>query len=443
MNLVAIEFVDVIKVISETIERHNLIPDGMRCVVGISGGADSVGLLRALHQLQFPVTVAHLNHQLRGEESDADEQFVRDLAEELGLPVAVKSVDVGLLAKETGLSLEMAARQARHDFFAKFENSVVALAHHADDQVETFLLKIARGAGTEGLGGMMFTLEIGTIRLIRPMLDIPRSAIVEWLQANRFKWREDASNSDRRFLRNRVRHTVLPLLESELNPNIRQTILRTMAILRAENEWMNEMISDFKFDASDHPVAARRRMLREWLFNRGVEEIGLTAVDRILNLMDAGEGSSVFELNERQRVVVEYGTPRFEDVEQAAWPAPGRLESLPHIRLTTENGTGWKKDHGKGAGILPAEASFDADKVGGAPLEVRAWQPGDRMAPLGMEGSRKLQDILTDQKIPRAQRSAIPVVVCRGEIIWLPGYRTARGWEVQDNTGSSVHVRVE
>jgi len=422
--------------IRKAIDRHELAPNGVKVVAGVSGGADSVALLRALHQLGIPVTVAHLNHQLRGAESDADERFVRELAEELNLPVVVKRAAVHEMAGNSGLSIEMVARQARHDFFAEFENSVIALAHHADDQAETFILKLARGAGAEGLGGMPYYQEIGPIGLIRPMLNIPRTKIIEWLTANGFEWREDASNTDETFLRNRVRHTILPLLEKELNPNIRETILRTMDILRQEQEWMDGLVDgDLMLDARA-PLAARRRGLRKWLFEQGAESADFDAVDKILALMDAGEGSSVFELNKRQRVVVEYGTPRFEHVGQASLPAQAWT-------LTIEKGTGWRKDHGKGAGILPAEASFDAGKVGDSPIEVRGYRPGDRIAPIGMEGSRKLQDILTDQKIPRAQRPAVPVVVCRSEIIWIPGYRTARGWEVDGKNGIAVHVRVE
>jgi len=442
------------------LELHGLIPDAANMVVGVSGGADSVALLRALHQLGIPVTVAHLNHQLRGAESDADEQFVRELAEELSLPLTVKRAAVSELAENSGLSIEMAARQARHEFFSEFEGAVIALAHHADDQVETFILKLARGAGPDGLGGMTHFQKLGSLKIIRPMLDIPRAEIIQWLEENGYEWREDASNSDEQFLRNRVRHTVLPLLEKELNPNVRETILRTMDILRAENEWMNAIIADcrlplhfvpllsrrkasLRVPIADLPCAAQRRVLRKWLFENDAENVDYDAVEKILSLMDIGNGTTVFELNDRQRVVVEYGNPRFEQVEQASLPAMDRQGCLPHFSLTLEKGTGWRKDHGRGVGILPAEASFDAGKVGDAPIEVRSFEPGDRIAPLGMEGSRKLQDIFTDQKIPRAQRSAIPVVVCRGEIIWLPGYRTARGWEVQGDTGNAVHVRVE
>ncbi len=415
------------------IELHGLIPEGTKVVVGVSGGADSVALLRAFHVLGIPVTVAHLNHQLRGAESDADERFVRELADELGRPVVVESINVRKRAEGSDVSIEMAARQARHAFFATFESSVIALAHHADDQTETFILKLARGAGTEGLGGMPYVQEIGPIRLIRPMLNIPRTEIIEWLEENEFTWREDASNSDDTYLRNRVRHTILPMLESELNPNIRETILRTMDILRKEDDWMTGLLGGLTLDTCE-PIAPRRRLLRKWLFEQGAESADFDPVEKILLLVARGEGTTIFELNERQRVVVEYGKLRFEEGDipplETSW------------KLALESGTGWKKDHGKGAGILPAEASFDAGKVGDSSITVRSFEPGDRMNPLGMEGRRKLQDIFTDQKIPRVQRTAIPVVVCRGEIIWLPGYRTARGWEVPSSAEKAVHVRI-
>jgi len=428
--------VNLAETIRETIDRHNLIPVDTEVVIGVSGGADSIALLHALHALKIPATIAHLNHQLRGAEAEADERFVRKLASELGFHIICKSVDVKQLADDNGISIEMAARRARHDFFATFDNAVIVLAHHADDQAETFLLKLARGAGTEGLGGMPYFQQIDALRLIRPMLDIPRAEIIGWLEENGFKWREDASNQDVAFLRNRVRHTVLPLLEQELNPNIRETILRTMNILREENAWMEKLETGNRKLETDAPLAAKRRSLRKWLFDNGAEGVDFNAVDSILQLMDTGNGTTVFELNDRQRVVIEYGTPRFEQAE-------GRQKRLPHVRLTSEPGTGWRKDHGKGVGILPAEASFAAEKVGDSPITVRGWESGDRIDPLGLEGRCKLQDIFTNQKVPRTRRASIPVVVCQGEIIWIPGYRIARGWEVQGSNGKAIHVRIE
>jgi len=423
--------VNLVEAIRRTIDRHGLLPEGIPLVVAVSGGADSVALAHAFASLDIDFTVAHLNHNLRGAESDADEAFVRSL----GFPTTAKSVDVKALAAVEGLSIEMAARKARHDFFGEFDGAVIALAHHADDQVETFLLRLARGAGSAGLGGMAYEQRIGTLRLIRPMLDLRRNDILAWLRTNGFDWRVDASNADESYLRNRVRHTILPLLERELNPGLRENILRTMDILREENAWMDETLSECPMPIAGLPVAANRRILRRWLFEHGVEEAGFDAIGKIITLVTAGQGTTVFELNDRQRVVIEYGRLRFEEAFAES--------EAPSWALVRETGTGWRKDHGRGVGILPAEASFDAAKVDGSPITVRGWRPGDRIEPLGMEGSRKLQDILVDQKIPLARRAQVPVVECRGEVIWLPGYRTARNWAVPSAAAPSIHVRVE
>jgi tRNA(Ile)-lysidine synthase len=426
--------VNITETICKSIEHHGLIPEGTRVVAGVSGGADSVAMLYAFHALNIPVTVAHLNHQLRGAESDADESFVQLLADELGFPFSRAAADVKMLAATSGLSIEMAARRARHDFFAGFEGATIALAHHADDQVETFLLRLARGAGPEGLGGMPFVQSMQGLRIIRPMLELHHSELTHWLETNGWAWRVDASNRDEQYLRNRVRHGILPLLENELNPNIRLAILRTMDILREENRWIETLLGSAVLDPN-LPLAAKRRLLRQWLFDNGATEAGFDAVEKIIALMNQGNGTTVFELSDRQRVVVEYGRPRFEQVDA--------VRQEPAWKLTVETGTGWRKDQSDVLGLLPAEASFDADRVGDSLIEVRPYRPGDRIQPLGGEGTRKLQDIFTDRKIPRDQRKRIPVVLCRGEIIWLPGYRIARDWAVRGKSGRSLHVRIE
>jgi len=228
--------------IQAVIERGNLIPEGARVVVGVSGGGDSVALLHILHRLEIPLTVAHLNHCIRGVEADADEAFVK--------------TDVPALAKEKGISLEMAAREARHAFFQTLEKpSVICLAHHADDQLETFFLRAARGSGPAGLSGMKFFQTLEKLTLLRPMLGIRRSEIFQWLEKEGIEWREDVTNADESIPRNLVRHQILPNL-GKINERAAENILRTMEILR---------------DEEDHPKkAAARREARDWLIARGV-----------------------------------------------------------------------------------------------------------------------------------------------------------------------------
>ena len=398
-------------------------------VVGVSGGADSVALARILFQLNIPFTIAHLNHNLRGATSDADEKMVHNLAAELHVPIVVKQAKI----IRDGASVEMRAREARHLFFSTFKNAVIALAHHADDQVETFFLRLARGAGTDGLCGMEFSQILGSLRLVRPLLECTHSELVEWLTKNNFAWREDESNIDKTFLRNRVRHSIIPLLEQELNPSIRKNILRTMNILRAENEWMNEQLNT-QSTTNPLPLAAQRRVLRNWLFEQGISSVGFETIEQIILLQNKAQGTAFVELDRTHRLVVEYGKLRLENTNQ--------LPSVPEWELKITKGQGWKKDHGKGVGILPAEASVSAERVGDRTLSVRSLCPGDRFAPLGMKHARKVQDIFTDLKIPRVQRSSIPLVFCDEEIVWIPGYRIAEGWQIQTPQSPAVHLKL-
>ena len=208
-----------------------------------------MALLLILHALapvfRIKLTVAHLNHGIRGKSAAADAAFVRKLARTLGLPCVCGRANVPRLARKSRLSVEMAARQARYAFLSEVartvEADVLATAHTADDQAETILLKLARGAGPRGLAGIPREGRVNGLRVIRPLLDIPRKDIVRYLRSRRQSWREDESNDSLAHLRNRIRHKVLPLLESELNPEIRPALIRTAEILREEDRCLDGM----------------------------------------------------------------------------------------------------------------------------------------------------------------------------------------------------------
>jgi tRNA(Ile)-lysidine synthase len=287
------------------------IPRG-RALIAVSGGRDSVALLHALHELgPKKLTVVHLDHQLRGRASAADARFVEKLAAKLGYPCITGRADVRGYAAERGLSLEHAARELRHIFFAgvarRTRCRTVILAHHADDQVETCLFNFLRGSGAAGLAGMRpeSTQRIGatTLTFLRPMLGIRRAEIDAFLSARKIRWREDASNRSAAHTRNRLRERVLPVLAAEFGPAFSDAILRAAEIFSAEDAWMRAEAEKLEVDPElavkplrAAPLALRRRVVRAWLERAGVAEAGFTEVERVLELLDVARGPAKVNL---------------------------------------------------------------------------------------------------------------------------------------------------
>ena len=437
--------------IHENVLRNRLARRVDQVLVAVSGGADSVALLHALHflrkRLGLRLTVAHLNHGIRGRAADLDEDFVRHLAWRLGLPFICECVDVPSLAKRRGISVEMAAREARYDFFARAIRSTgaaaVATAHTADDQSETVLLRFLRGAGPQGLGGMAYRSERDGVTVLRPMLDVTHAEAVQFLKRHRLRWREDASNRDTDFLRNRVRHELLPLLEKKFNPQIRRALIRMSSILREENEWMDGMIRakvnpGANLNAAKLrklPIAVRRRLVVQWLLLNEVEAeaVDFDVVERVLHLAGKSTGTSTVPISGRHRVARRYEVLSVERVEKPAKAFSIRLK----VPGTTELAVA---EYTKGFKKTAAEAYISRAAVGKSPLLLRSWRAGDRIKPWGMKGTKKLQDVFGEMKVPRDERARVPVLVCRGEVVWVPGYRIARGWEVMGPGSPSVRI---
>lgn len=446
--------------VRNAIEMHALIEKGQRVLVGVSGGADSVALLYILHflsqRLGFDLVVAHLHHGTRGDASDGDLRFVRELCWRLGVPCVGREVNVPALAKKSGRSLEMEAREVRHEFFAESCTArgadSVALAHTADDQAETFMLKLARGAGLRGLAGMNWNQPMHGMRVIRPMLNVSRAQIEQFLTHHRLIWREDASNADLRYKRNCVRHQVLPFLEEKLSPAMRQTLLRTMDVLRCEDEWMSEIAEGCLKKVSSvsgdilyggplalHPLAARRRVIMTWLHQNGVPStvVNFDSVCRVDELLLSTAGSRSVQLTDQWRVMNQYGELRVMPLGCA-----GVQDCVLGLELTRVTARGFVADSARQIGEYPSCAAIDLEKLADRELVVRPLRDGDRMRPLGMRGTRKLQDILVDLKIPQEQRSRVAVVVCAGEIVWVPGYRISEDWKVCGSQSLALHLNL-
>jgi tRNA(Ile)-lysidine synthase len=450
----------------------DLLAPGEPLLIGVSGGPDSVALLDALVQSGWLPHVCHLNHKLRGADSDADAEFVRQLAQRYQLAVTVEARDVGGFASERKISIEDAARRARHEFFssvsARTGTDKLALAHTADDQVETFLLRLFRGAGAPGLIGIWPVRQIGSLRVIRPLLNVRRQEVLEYLTGKQLSCRADASNLDTRFTRNRIRHELLPLLEKEFNPGIRDVLLRTAEILRDEDSYLlghvvqafypavckNDAVHLRKF--ADCPVAVQRRLLRIWLGGRDESEMRFTFdhIEAVRELAVVECPSAEAHLPEDVVVYREYEWLRKARRDELE-PVCGRWRlNLPGetvirelgVRLVTEcDPRALETFSGNRQGVLNPphfkEESFDADTLGGSPF-IRTWQEGDRFRPLGMSCDKKLQDFFVDEKVPRLQRRRVPLLCAfDGRIAWVVGHRIAEPFKMTQQTQRVLRVR--
>lgn len=443
-------------------------------MAGVSGGADSVALAYLLAWLarrrRWKLILAHLNHGLRGRAADEDEQWVRRLALRLGCPCVTASQPVAVEARRQGLSLEMAARAARHDFFRKTVCATGArrlfLAHTADDQAETVLLKLLRGAGTRGLGGMEPCVRVNGLIIVRPLLDVRRDVLRGWLRSYQLAWREDQSNQDPRFLRNRLRREVMPLLAARFNPRISEVLCRTAAVLREDNRWLDQGSRRLwrRCRAGPAgtalclaalrrcPLAARRRILRLWLVAVGGNalEVDFDLVARVERWMERAAVGNPLGLAGGLDLACRAGLLVLQGRETGRAAAFARRLVIPGTTLIPE--AGWRVDVCPGRGRVagakargnstPFAAAIRQDAVGRHPLSMRSWRPGDRIRPLGMAGSRKVQDVFTDRKVPRAERWRMPLLACRGVLVWIPGYQVARGWEIRRAREAAWHITV-
>jgi tRNA(Ile)-lysidine synthase len=419
-----------------------MLPRGQKILAAVSGGADSLVLLHVLHSLapkyRWKISVAHFNHRLRGRASDADEKLVHRTARKLSLPFYVAGADVKKFAAQSKISVEMAARKLRHEFLARVareqKNSVVALAHHADDQVELFFLRLLRGAGGEGLAGMKWQSSSPAnwkITLVRPLLGFTKAEILEFANTEKIRFRDDATNFTSDFLRNRIRNELLPLLRKNYQPGIAKTVLRLMEITGAESEFVGATASAWlakpEMAFEELPVAVQRRVLQQQLVGAGVAS-DFELVERLRvapgKLVSVGSGWSVArDVGGKVQQTKSGGhfDARFnaDELKLKLSGRAGRVEFGGgkfrwQIRPQNETALPQKK-----AGV----EFFDADRIGGE-IILRHWRAGDRFQPIGMRSPAKLQDLFVNAKIPAARRRELVLAVTvAGEIFWVEGLR--------------------
>lgn len=505
---------DLLQDVQEAIEEHELLVPGDRVVVGLSGGPDSLCLLHVLKRLRqaydLHLHVAHLNHGTRGEASDADAEFVRRTAARWNLPVTIERRDVPKLAHDHGLAFEEAARRVRYAFLARVAARVdgqrIAVGHNANDQAETVLMHIVRGSGLAGLRGMLPRTPITSYRLlaplresaagdksrlerkadlqtdpdeapsiIRPLLQVERSAIERYCADHDLEPRFDRSNLDTTYFRNRLRHELMPELET-YNPNIRERLCHTAAVVAADydllvqlrQEAWDEVVREEREDAivfdqpawQALPVSLQRATLRHatYKLRRSLRDVTFTHVENARKVALKGETGKASTLPMGLELSVGYDSLTVGAIDRLASPPDQPLlwgddplpVAVPGTRPLPE--TDWVLE----AQVLerwtmaeitapdhPWTAFFDADALSD-PVVLRPRRPGDRFQPLGMDGHHvKVSELMVNLKIPEPWRGHLPLLVAAGDILWVCGHHIADSAKVERGTQKVARLRFE
>ena len=421
--------------VQQYIINNSLFSKDSRLLLAISGGADSVCLFFILKDLGYKVELAHCNFNLRGKESDEDENFVRDLADKFAINFYIKSFKTRKYADTQKISIQMAARDLRYKWFNYLlENNnidFVISAHHKDDNIETFFINLIRGTGINGLCGMMPRNN----NVIRPMLEISKYEIQEYLSLKNIRYRYDSSNSDPKYLRNKIRHQLMPLL-NEMNPNIQQTISDEMLFLGDINKFFQRHIDIvrarllicnngiYKINIS-HLIELENL---EIIFFELLKPFGLSQVTQILKALESQSGKKFFSsthqlIIDRQEIIISLAENYQDDIEIIELDI--EIESPLNLKFTKSADTSVCKDLNI--------AKFDFEKIS-FPLRLRRWKSGDKFMPLGMRNFKKLSDFYIDEKYSVLEKDRQWILCSNNDIIWIVGNRIDDRYKVENYT---------
>ncbi|WP_426348210.1 tRNA lysidine(34) synthetase TilS [Alloiococcus sp. CFN-8] len=474
------------KVLNYILE-NKMITKGDKVLIALSGGPDSVAMTHILYQLQskldFTCYAAHVNHCLRGEEADKDEAYASDLCKSLNIPFYSKRIDINALAKARSISHEMAGREARYEFFnnlrVKLKLDKIALAHNANDQAETILMRIMRGTGLEGLGGIQAVRE-GVI--IRPILSITREEIEEYISSNSLQPRVDKTNLQDIYTRNKIRLKLIPYMKENFNEEIISALCRLGELVEADNEYLQLEVEN-KYQELSRQVGGRvylstdtfnlhisllRRVIKKACGSVKGNELNINKqhIDSIIELQSLGTGKAI-TLPEGIRAINEYGEIYFTKIEDKRNKINKiqdnskecneliikLVDIMDELQRGAVNFYSQRYKASLTLKLIEKETDinpksfrnikfFDFHKIKGD-ISLRSRKEGDRFNPLGIKGSKKIKDVFIDLKIPREKREELPLLCFGEDIAWIVGYRISDKFKVDEKTTKILQINIE
>ncbi len=429
------------------IESNNLCDPSDRILLGLSGGIDSICLFHLFRLLNFPIGVAHCNFKLRGDESDQDEIFVRDLTNKYDIPFFHKQFNTKEIATEEGISIQMTARDLRYDWFEqtrqKFDYKFIAIAHNRDDVIETFLINLARGSGIKGLTGIKVKIN----NIIRPLLFASRKDIVGFIHKNNYEYREDSSNQSTKYSRNLLRHEIIPLFE-KINPRFRETMIENITKLKETKQVYLKSIDKVKQSIllkKNEKIYIKINELKklnplhsytfELLYPFGFTN---SQIDDIIEALDGISGKQFYSLThrlikDRDELILEeisgtHNLNYFIEFKQEIIDFPIKLK---FVQIEVDDNFELSKSNHIGF--------FDIEKLE-FPLVLRKWKTGDYFMPLGMRNLKKLSDFFIDRKFSIADKESTWILESNNKIIWIIGHQIDERFKISNVTKSVYKV---
>ena len=450
-----------IRALREFIRQHNLVERDDRIIAAVSGGIDSIVLLDVLGRLRqewnLELAVAHFNHQLRGKESDDDEAFVHAAADRLGIQFHSDRADAHAYAESMKLSIQEAARDLRYDFFRRLRTSIgfnrIATGHNGDDNAETVLFNMLRGAGVHGLTGIPVTRK--DMALVRPLLFATREEIQRYAGERHLEFREDSSNKNTDYSRNFLRHQIIPQLRERINPNLMGTLRRCAELSHQLEDYLHVEASNFLsrviVESTEREITfglatmrSEPLFLQEYVLHKMAKdfahgEIEFSTVREMLKVAEAETGSScsvakdVVFCRDRDRLVLrrQANEPLYR---YAVKPNQAYEFSGFHFTSSYVDSASFTDD--------PNIEYIDANRLAGD-LVLRTWNNGDWLVPLGMHQKKKVSDLFIEQKVPVYEKHTIPILESDGSIVWICGRRLDNRWKVTPATKQILKLQYE